>query len=64
MEEPVRPRWHALALPMPAGPTGRLMLRDAVACAGRWYVVGAVGGADGATRPAAWTSTDARTWQR
>ncbi|RKR87080.1 hypothetical protein BDK92_1352 [Micromonospora pisi] len=58
----VRPDWRAVTLPMPAGPDGRPMLRDAVTCAGRWYVVGAIGGIDGATRPAAWTSADARNW--
>lgn len=47
---------------MPAGPPGRLQLRDAVACGGRWYAVGGVAGADGATRPAAWSSTDTRVW--
>ncbi|MEV4628486.1 hypothetical protein AB0J90_19675 [Micromonospora sp. NPDC049523] len=58
----IRPHWQPVALPMPEGPAGRLMLRDAVACADRWYLVGAVGGPDGATRPAVWTSTDALTW--
>jgi hypothetical protein len=58
----IRPDWRSVTLPMPAGPAGRLMLRDAVACAGRWYLVGAIGGPDGATRPAAWTSTDAQNW--
>lgn len=57
-----RPDWHPVVLPMPPGPAGRVLLRDAVACADRWYLVGAIGGADGATRPAAWTSADARTW--
>jgi hypothetical protein len=32
---------------MPAGPPGRIALRDAVDCAGRWMVVGAVVGAGG-----------------
>ncbi|HYN93909.1 MAG TPA: hypothetical protein VES42_08680, partial [Pilimelia sp.] len=58
---PVRPAWSAVALPAPAGPAGRLVLRDLVACGGRWYAVGGVAGADG-TRPAAWASADARTW--
>ncbi|MGI5519606.1 hypothetical protein ACQEUX_01445 [Micromonospora sp. CA-259024] len=62
LPEPVRPRWTALELPMPPGATGRLIVRDAVACEGRWYVVGAVGGADGTTRPAAWGSGDGRGW--
>ncbi|MEH1168832.1 hypothetical protein V6V47_25940 [Micromonospora sp. CPCC 205539] len=60
--EPVRPMWQAATLPVPPGAPGRLMLRDAAACAGRWYVVGAIGGPDGATRPAAWRSTDGHTW--
>ena len=60
--EPFRPGWSAVALPPPAGPPGRLVLRDVAACAGRWFAVGAVRAADGATRPAAWASTDARTW--
>ncbi|MBM0233518.1 hypothetical protein JNW91_17655 [Micromonospora sp. STR1_7] len=60
--EPVRPRWEASHLPVPPGSAGRLVVRDATACAGRWYVVGAVGGPDGATRPAAWGSADGRTW--
>lgn len=48
---------------MPPGPPGRIALRDATACAGRWYLVGAIIGADGGSRPAAWTSTDASDWQ-
>ena len=48
---------------MPTGTLGRLAVLDAANCAGRWYIVGGVLGAGGATRPAAWTSTDARTWQ-
>lgn len=57
-----RPAWQPVALPAPPGAPGRLMLRDATACAGRWFVVGAVIDAAGGTRPAAWTSTDAATW--
>ncbi|MFC8299749.1 hypothetical protein [Micromonospora orduensis] len=60
--EPVRPRWEAADLPVPPGSAGRLIVRDVTGCAGRWYVVGAVGGPDGATRPAAWGSPDGRTW--
>ncbi|WP_410810862.1 hypothetical protein [Micromonospora sp. 067-2] len=60
--EPVRPQWQAVDLPAPPGAPGRLMVRDAAACAGRWYVVGAVGGPDGATRPAAWRSVDGLGW--
>jgi hypothetical protein len=59
---PVDPQWKGVDLPMPPGPPGRLMLRDVATCGGKWYVVGAIGGADGATRPAAWTSADATSW--
>lgn len=61
-DDTVRPQWQEVDLPMPPGEPGRLMLRDVATCDGRWYVVGAVGGAGGATRPAAWTSTDATSW--
>jgi hypothetical protein len=60
-EEPLRPGWHEVTLPVPAG-TGRAVPREAAECGGRWYVVGAVAAPDGATAPAAWTSADARTW--
>jgi hypothetical protein len=58
----VRLAWHELSLPSPPGPAGRIAVRDATACAGTWYVVGAVIGPDLATRPAAWASTDGHTW--
>jgi len=38
-------------------------VRDAASCDGTWYVVGAVITQDGDSRPAAWTSQDARAWQ-
>jgi hypothetical protein len=38
-------------------------VRDGTTCDGTWYVVGAVLGADASSRPAAWTSTDGRTWR-
>ncbi|SCE91536.1 hypothetical protein GA0074695_2118 [Micromonospora viridifaciens] len=60
--EPLRPRWRELILPVPPGAPGRLMLRDVVACAGRWFVVGAVAGPAGETRPAAWASVDGLSW--
>jgi hypothetical protein len=60
--EPLRPVWQRLTLPAPAGEPGRPMLRDIVACAGRWFVVGGLADAAGGTRPAAWTSTDGETW--
>lgn len=52
--------WTRAELP---GPAGRLVVRDAVDCGGRWYVVGAVLGSGGATRPAGWDSADGRTWR-
>lgn len=60
--EPVRPGWSAVALPAPPGPPGRVLLRDVVACGGRWYVVGGVADPSGATRPAAWASGDGLSW--
>ncbi|MGC5018012.1 hypothetical protein [Micromonospora sp. DT47] len=59
---PLRPAWQELTLPAPPGPAGRPLLRDAVACAGRWYATGGVADAAGGTRPAAWTSVDGTTW--
>ncbi|MGC4805877.1 hypothetical protein [Micromonospora sp. DT233] len=59
---PARPDWQPVTLPTPPGAAGRLLLRDAAACAGRWFVVGAVADAAGATRPAAWSSVDGRAW--
>jgi hypothetical protein len=58
----VRPQWKTVDLPMPPGDPGRLMLRDVAACDGTWYVVGAVAGPGGATRPAVWTSSDGTSW--
>ena len=45
---------------MPAGE--RALVRAATWCAGRWVVVGATAAGNGRTRPAVWTSPDARTW--
>ncbi|MFI9640020.1 hypothetical protein ACIG87_08120 [Micromonospora sp. NPDC051925] len=59
---PVDPAWQELTLPAPPGPAGRLLLRDAVSCAGRWFLVGGVVDAAGDTRPAAWSSTDGSSW--
>jgi len=59
----LHPRWQEVTLPVPPGAAGRIAPRDAVSCAGTWYVVGAVVGADGSTRPAAWRSADARSWE-
>lgn len=59
----VRLPWQERALPLPPGAAGRIAVRDATACAGTWYVVGAVIGPDHATRPAAWTSADGHAWR-
>ncbi|MEH1099368.1 hypothetical protein [Micromonospora sp. CPCC 205561] len=61
-EGPLRPGWEPLTLPAPQGAPGRALLRDAVACAGRWYVVGGLADAAGETRPAAWSSADGVSW--
>ncbi|PWR05230.1 hypothetical protein DKT68_27980, partial [Micromonospora acroterricola] len=58
----LRPGWQPLTLPAPPGGAGRLLLRDAAACAGRWFLVGGVADTAGGTRPAAWTSLDGTTW--
>ncbi|MDW3849080.1 hypothetical protein NMK34_20945 [Micromonospora sp. BRA006-A] len=59
---PVRPQWQPVELAVPAGATGRPVLRDAARCAGRWYVVGGLVDPAGETRPAAWSSSDGVTW--
>ncbi|MGN9775719.1 hypothetical protein ACTMS0_08065 [Micromonospora sp. H33] len=61
-ERALTPAWTALTLPVPPGPPGRLLLRDAASCGGRWYVAGGVADAAGGTRPAAWTSADGVTF--
>ncbi|WP_222864361.1 hypothetical protein [Micromonospora sp. WP24] len=58
----VQPVWRPLTLPVPPGAPGRPLLRDAAACAGRWYVVGGVADPAGATRPAVWSSVDGAIW--
>lgn len=64
--EPVRISWVEQDLPSPDGPPGRSVLRDAVQCGDRWWVVGAVfldqPTETRDTRPAAWVSGDRRTW--
>jgi hypothetical protein len=58
---PVDLDWQEITLPPP--PAGeRIVLRAATACDGRWYLTGAYGGPGDTTRPAAWMSTDGRTW--
>ncbi|MFD4204609.1 hypothetical protein ACFWRG_01315 [Micromonospora tulbaghiae] len=59
---PVRPQWQPVELALPAGATGRPVLRDTARCAGRWYVVGGLADPAGETRPAAWSSSDGVTW--
>lgn len=59
---PLAPNWRSVNLPTPQGDPGRVMLRDAVACGGVWYVVGAIADDSGDTRPAAWKSDDGQTW--
>jgi hypothetical protein len=60
------PHWRVVSLPMPPGPTGRIAVREATRCGEGWYVVGGVfldrPSADQDSRPAAWRSTDGRTW--
>ncbi|WP_433493811.1 hypothetical protein ACQP26_21235 [Micromonospora sp. CA-248089] len=58
----VRPQWQPVELALPAGASGRPVPRDAVRCAGRWYVVGGLVDPAGETRPAAWSSSDGVTW--
>jgi hypothetical protein len=64
--EPVRISWVEHPLPPPGGAPGRSVVRDAVQCGDRWWVVGAVfldhPTQTRDTRPAAWTSPDRRTW--
>jgi hypothetical protein len=43
--------------------SGSVVIRDVTDCGGTWYAVGGVLGPGDATRPAAWTSTDGRTWR-
>ncbi|MGH3738238.1 MAG: hypothetical protein ACRDT6_21915 [Micromonosporaceae bacterium] len=54
--------WQKVTLPMPAGPGGRLAVRDAVHCADQWYVLGGVFTAGGESYPAGWRSADGKAW--
>ncbi|MDH2413014.1 hypothetical protein [Nocardioides sp. CER19] len=60
------PHWHEASLPAPPGAPGRIVVRDAVRCGERWYVVGGVfldqPTSDQDSRPAAWRSSDGSTW--
>jgi len=62
--EPLELNWTEVTLPFPPGPAGRIAVRDAVTCAGEWYVVGGVFPPDPTedSRPAAWSSPDGETW--
>ncbi|GAA2467300.1 hypothetical protein [Winogradskya humida] len=55
--------WRAVELPAPQGAPGRTVLRDVTFCPGHWFAVGAVATSVEATRPAAWSSTDGRSWK-
>ncbi|MEV6692979.1 hypothetical protein AB0M35_16055 [Micromonospora sp. NPDC051196] len=59
---PLRPVWQAVALPGGGEVSGRVLVRDATVCGGRWYAVGAVADSAGETVPAAWTSLDGALW--
>lgn len=60
-------QWAEHQLPAPPGSAGRTVVRDAVACGGGWWVVGAVfldhPTETRDTRPAAWFSADRETWR-
>lgn len=60
---PLRLPWQEVTLAVPPGPPGRIAVRDAAACNGTWYLVGAVLGAAGESRPAAWRSVDGHSWE-
>lgn len=61
--------WQEVSLPIPPGPGSRIILRESVQCAGKWYLVGGVGdpsvtGDYGMeTRPAVWVSQDGSRWE-
>ncbi|MGH3716236.1 MAG: hypothetical protein ACRDT4_22660, partial [Micromonosporaceae bacterium] len=59
---PLRVDWQQATLPAPPGARGRVAVRDAVKCDGRWYVVGGVFTADGESYPAGWQSTAGGGW--
>ncbi|MEU6021402.1 hypothetical protein [Micromonospora sp. NPDC047134] len=59
--EPLRPAWQAVVLPT-SSEAGRVLVRDATVCGGRWYAVGAVVDAAGRRVPAAWTTMDTSVW--
>jgi hypothetical protein len=57
---PVTVDWRPVTLPVTGA--GRAAPRDAVNCAGTWYVVGAVIAPDGGIRPAVWAGPDGTTF--
>jgi hypothetical protein len=59
---PVQLPFTQVDLPTPPGRDGRIAPRAAVRCDGTWYLVGGVYYTDVDSRPAIWTSPDARTW--
>ncbi|TCB98009.1 hypothetical protein E0H26_10510 [Micromonospora zingiberis] len=59
---PVHPAWQAMVLPAPPEMSNRVLVRDAVACGGRWYAVGGIAGPAGENAPAAWTTSDGLVW--
>ncbi len=61
-ETEVRVDWEQVALP-DASPGRRIAVRAAAWCGDRWVIVGGLLGPGDASRPAAWTSSDARSWE-
>lgn len=59
---PVSVPWRDAVLPVPAGSSGAVVVRDATFCPGAWFAVGAVRDAQGGTSPAAWSSADGVSW--
>lgn len=60
--DPPHLNWQQVSVPVPPGDPGRIVVRAATACDGKWYLGGGVATPTGDTRPGMWTSTDARTW--
>jgi hypothetical protein len=54
--KPTHPAWTRLDLPA----HGTIGLNDVADCGGHWYAAGVI--KDATTHPAAWTSTDGKTW--
>lgn len=60
-DDEINPSWSALFLR--GSGAERLMVRDVVACAGRWFLVGGAAADDGTERPVAWRGVDGRAWE-